>query len=72
MMKINVYSEKSGNFVADSKMKPMIMCLYEQGLDLEMDDEILLNGSTYKVIDKSDIQNLNVAFEISLEKINEV
>ena len=25
MMKINVYSEKSGNFASDSKMKPMII-----------------------------------------------
>ena len=25
MMKINVYSEKSGNFAEDSKMKPMII-----------------------------------------------
>ena len=25
MMKINVYSEKSGNFGAESKMKPMII-----------------------------------------------
>ena len=24
-MKINVYSEKSGNFASDSKMKPMII-----------------------------------------------
>ncbi len=25
MMKINVYSEKSGNFASESKMKPMII-----------------------------------------------
>ena len=70
MLNIELFERDGSRTV--TKMKPMIMCLYEQGLDLEMDDEILLNGSTYKVIDKSDIQNLNVAFEISLEKINEV
>ena len=70
MLNIELF-ERDGSRTT-THMKPMILCLYEEGKDLQMDDEIFLNGSTYKVIDKSDIQNLNVAFEISLEKINEV
>lgn len=54
-----------------TKMKPMILCLYEDGKDLDMDDIVEISDYKYKIVDKQDIKNLNVAYEISMEVIKE-
>ena len=54
-----------------TKMKPMILCLYEEGKDLDMDDVVKISDYKYKIVDKQDVKNLNVAYEISLEVIKE-
>lgn len=50
-----------------TRMKPMVMCLYEDGIDIQTDDWIIISENRYRVVDKLDIKNLNVVFEISLE-----
>lgn len=53
-----------------SKMKPMILCLYEDGVDLQIDDEVQISDKKYKVVEKNNIKAFKVAFEISLEVDN--
>lgn len=65
MLNIQIYERDGARTV--TKMKPMILCLYEDGKDLDMDDEVVISGYKYKIVDKNDIKNLKVAFEISLE-----
>lgn len=50
-----------------SKPQPMILTLYEDGLKIEKDYLVEISGQAYKVVDKTNVNNLNVAFEISLE-----
>ena len=54
-----------------TKMKPMILCLYEEGHNLDMDDVVEISDYKYKIVDKQDIKNLGVAYEISMEVIRE-
>lgn len=65
MLNIQIYERDGARTV--TKMKPMILCLYEDGKDLDMDDEVIISDYKYKIIDKNDVKNLKVAFEISLE-----
>ncbi len=65
MLNIQVYERDGARTL--TKMKPMILCLYEDGKDLDMDDEVIISDYKYKVVDKNDVKNLKVAFEISLE-----
>lgn len=70
MLNIELYSRDGGRTV--SKMKPMILCLKtEESTVLKMDDVVKVGDYVYKVVEKNDIQNLGVAFEISLEILNE-
>lgn len=70
MLNIELYSRDGGRTV--SKMKPMILCLKtEESTILKMDDVVKVGDYVYKVVEKNDIQNLGVAFEISLEIVNE-
>ena len=70
MWNIELYSRDGGRTV--SKMKPMILCLKtEESTVLKMDDVVKVGDYVYKVVEKNDIQNLGVAFEISLEIVNE-
>lgn len=70
MLNIELYSRDGGRTV--SKMKPMILCLKtEESTILKMDDVVKVGDYIYKVVEKNDIQNLGVAFEISLEIVNE-
>lgn len=70
MLNIELYSRDGGRTV--SKMKPMILCLKtEESTVLKMDDVVKVGDYVYKVVEKNDIQNLDVAFEISLEIVNE-
>ena len=52
------------------KSKPMILCLYdENSCQMVIDDEIKIGDVDYVVVDKVDLKNLGVAYEISLEQV---
>ncbi len=56
-----------------SKMKPMILCLYDEvSKQLSLDDRVVVGDDVYFVIEKNDIKNLHIAYEISLEEIPQV
>lgn len=68
MLNIELYERDGARTV--TKMKPMILCLYEDGKDLIIDDEVFIAGSKFKVVEKNNVKQINVAFEISLELDN--
>lgn len=70
MLNIELFERDGGRTV--SKMKPMILCLYEDGKCLAMDDFVTVGDNLYKIVDKIDIKNLRIAYEISLEIVNVV
>jgi len=51
-----------------TKMKPMILCKYEDGKDIVIDDVVYMAGIKYRMVEKNNVKNLNIAFELSLEK----
>ena len=52
------------------KSKPMILCLCdENSSQIVIDDEIKIGDVDYVVVDKVDLKNLGVAYEISLEQV---
>ena len=65
MLNIELYERDGARTV--SKMKPMILCLYEDAKDLDMDDTVLIGDCKYLVVEKNDVKNMHIAFEISLE-----
>lgn len=65
MLNIEMYGRDGGRTV--SKMKPMILCLYEDGVNLDTDDVVYIGDYKYHIVEKNDIKNLKIAFEISLE-----
>lgn len=53
-----------------SKMKPMILCLYDDvSKQLSLDDRVVVGDDIYFVVEKNDIKNLHIAYEVSLEEI---
>ena len=68
MLNIELYERDGARTV--SKMKPMILCMYEDGLPLEMDDWCSINNNIFRVVEKNDVKNLGIAFEVSLERDN--
>ena len=53
-----------------SKPQPMILTLRDDNSRLlEKDDKVTIGSNTYYVIEKYDIKNLGVAYDISLEVI---
>lgn len=65
MLNIEIYERDGGR--SFTKVKPMILCLYEDGKDLIIDDEVHIGDDVYTVVEKNNIKNFNVAYEISLE-----
>lgn len=65
MLNIELYERDGARTV--SKMKPMILCLYEDAKDLDMDDTVFIGDCRYLVVEKNDLKNMHIAFEISLE-----
>lgn len=65
MLNIELYERDGARTV--SKMKPMILCLYEDAKDLDMDDTVIIGDCRYLVVEKNDVKNMHIAFEISLE-----
>lgn len=68
MLNIELYERDGARTI--TKMKPMILCLYEDGIKLQIDDEVIVSGNIYKVVAKNNIKNLNIAFDVSLEEKN--
>lgn len=68
MLNIELFERDGGRTV--SKMKPMILCLYEDGCQLAMDDFVTIGDNNYKIVEKIDIKNLRIAYEVSLEVVN--
>ncbi len=50
-----------------SRLKPMILCLYEDGRELIIDDQVRIGDEDFKVVEINDVKNLGVAIEISME-----
>lgn len=65
MLNIELYENDGARTV--SKMKPMILCMYEDGIKVDIDDEVQIGNYFYSVVEKNDVSNLGVAFEIFLE-----
>ena len=68
MLNIEMYGRDGGKTV--TKMKPMVLALYEDSIEVDTDDYVNIGDYTYKVVEKNDIKNLHIAFEISLEVDN--
>lgn len=68
MLNIELYERDGARTL--SRMKPMILCAYDQGKDLLIDDWVKISDTTYRVVEKNNVKNLNVAFEISMEADN--
>lgn len=66
MLNIELYERDGARTV--SKMKPMILCGYDDGKDLKIDDWADIGGVIYRIVGKQDVKNMNIAFEISMEK----
>lgn len=65
MLKIEIYERDGGRTF--TKFKPLVLCLYEDGKDIQTDDVVEIGGNKYNVVDITNVKNLNIAFEISLE-----
>ena len=52
-----------------SKLQPMLLVLYEDGMALSKDDKVMIGSQDYKITKKNDINNFGVAFDISLEEV---
>lgn len=68
MLNIEIYENDGAR--TTTKMKPMLLCLYEDGVKIQNDDWVTVSGRRFSVVDKSDVSGLNVAFEVSLELDN--
>lgn len=54
-----------------AKPTPMILTLYEQGNMIKTNDMVIIEGNKYKVIKTNNINDFNVAIDISLELIQD-
>lgn len=68
MLNIEMYERDGGRTF--TRFKPMILCLHEDGQYIETDDVVQISGDVFRVVEKSDVKSLGVAYEISLEKDN--
>jgi len=68
MLNITLYERDGARTL--TKMKPMILALYEDAKDLKMDDVVQISDSIYKVVEKNDVKGMGIAFEISLEIVD--
>ena len=67
----NVYISSNTNEGSRSfsKPQPMILTLYDQGSLIQTDDQVEISDQRYKVVDKININQFDIAFDISLELI---
>lgn len=66
MLNFELYERDGGRTI--TKMKPMILCKYDDAKDIIIDDFVYIGDLKYRMIEKNDVKNLNIAFELSLEK----
>jgi hypothetical protein len=52
-----------------TKQQPLILTLYDEGEKIKISDIVKINGADYKVVNKNDVNNFGVAFDISLEAV---
>ena len=53
-----------------SKGQPKIlMIIDEQSINLKQDDVVEINGNVYKLVDKNDILNFGIIYDVSLEVV---
>lgn len=50
-----------------TKGQPMLLTLYEDTKDIQVNDIVLINGKTYKIVDKNNIQEFSIVSDLSLE-----
>ncbi len=68
MLNLELYT-REGSREYD-KSKPMILCLRDDNSSqIIIDDEIKIGDVDYTVVDKVDLKNLGIAYEISLEQV---
>lgn len=68
MLNLELYT-REGSREYD-KSKPMILCLVDNdSSQIVIDDEITIGRTPYTVVDKVDVKNLGIAYEISLEQV---
>lgn len=68
MLNLELYT-REGSREYD-KSKPMILCLVdENSSQIVIDDKITIGNVDYTVVDKVDLKNLGIAYEISLEQV---
>ena len=68
MLNLELYT-REGSREYD-KSKPMILCLVDDdSSQIVIDDEITIGRTPYTVVDKVDVKNLGIAYEISLEQV---
>ena len=63
------YSNKTSNDGSTTRTKPspMILCNYDDGVQINLGDSVNINNQDYFVTAIQNVQELNVAFDISLE-----
>lgn len=52
-----------------TKGQPMILALWEECETIQNDDFVVINGNTYKITDKNNIEEYNIIADISLEVV---
>lgn len=70
MLNIELYERDGSRTV--TKMKPMILCLVnEETMQLRIGDFVTIGTNLYQMVDKVDIKNFGIAYEISLEIVKD-
>lgn len=49
------------------KQQPMILCMFEDGNNVQINDIVSISGNDYVVNNKNNINDFDVAFDLSLE-----
>lgn len=62
-----VKANTSDASIVRTKSQPMILTLYEQGSLVKINDKVVINEETYKVIDVNNVNSFNEVCDISLE-----
>lgn len=68
MLNIELFERDGGRTF--TRFKPMILCMFEDGDDIQTDDVVNISEDVFRVVEKSDVKELGVVYEISLEKDN--
>lgn len=65
----NTYVRNEGKDAATfvKKQQPMILCMFEDGNNVQINDEVIIRNDVYTVTNINDINNFGVVYDISLE-----